>query len=46
MYALETNNLEKKYKSFAAIKDLNMRIEKGEIYGLIREKWSWKDYSN
>ena len=36
MYALETNNLEKKYKSFGAIKDLNMHVEKGEIYGLIR----------
>lgn len=32
---LETHNLEKKYKDFKALKDLNIRVEKGAIYGLI-----------
>ena len=34
-YVLETNNLEKRYGRFKAISNLNMRIEKGSIYGLI-----------
>ena len=34
-YILETNNLEKKYKNFKAISNLNMHIKKGAIYGLI-----------
>ena len=34
-YILETKNLEKKYKKFKAISNLNMHIPKGAIYGLI-----------
>ena len=32
---LETKNLTKKYGSFEAVKDMNVHIEKGDIYGLI-----------
>ncbi len=32
---LETNQLEKKYKNFKALNDVNIHIEKGAIYGLI-----------
>lgn len=34
-YVLATNNLEKKYKNFKAISNLNIHIEKGSIYGII-----------
>lgn len=34
-YILETHNLEKGYKKFKAINNLNMQIPKGAIYGLI-----------
>ena len=34
-YILETHNLEKRYKKFKAISNLNMHIPKGAIYGLI-----------
>lgn len=34
-YIFETHNLEKRYKKFKAINNLNMQIPKGAIYGLI-----------
>ena len=34
MDVLVTNNLTKKYRDFYATKDVNMHIEKGDIYGL------------
>ena len=41
-YILETCNLEKKYKNFKAISNLNMNVEKGAIYGLIGENGAGK----
>jgi ABC-2 type transport system ATP-binding protein len=32
---LETNNLTKRYGSFEAVKDMNIHINRGDIYGLI-----------
>ncbi len=39
---LETNNLEKKYKSFKALNHTNIHIEKGSIYGLIGKNGAGK----
>ncbi len=39
---LETNNLEKKYKSFRALNHLNVHIEKGAVYGLIGKNGAGK----
>lgn len=41
-YVLETNNLEKRYKDFKALSNLNMSIEKGAIYGLIGKNGAGK----
>jgi len=41
-YVLETNNLEKKYKNFNAISNLNIHVEKGAIYGLIGKNGAGK----
>lgn len=41
-YILETNNLEKKYKKFSAISNLNMHVPKGAIYGLIGKNGAGK----
>ena len=41
-YILETNNLEKKYKDFKAISNLNIHIKKGSIYGLIGKNGAGK----
>ncbi len=41
-YVLEINNLEKKYKKFRAIDNLNMHIEKGSIYGLVGKNGAGK----
>ena len=35
MYAIETKNLTKKYKTLMAVNDLNLRVEKGKIFGLL-----------
>ena len=37
-YILETKNLEKKYKKFSAISNLNMHVPKGAIYMDLLEK--------
>lgn len=41
-YILETKNLEKKYKKFSAISNLNMHVPKGAIYGLIGKNGAGK----
>lgn len=41
-YILETNHIEKKYNNFIALKDVNMHIEKGAIYGLIGKNGAGK----
>lgn len=41
-YILETHNLEKRYKNFKAISNLNMNVEKGSIYGLIGKNGAGK----
>ncbi len=41
-YILETEALDKKYKQFKAIDDLNMHIPKGAIYGLIGKNGAGK----
>lgn len=41
-YILETHNLEKRYRKFKAICNLNMHIEKGAIYGLIGKNGAGK----
>lgn len=39
---LETHNIEKKYKNTSVLKNLNMSIKKGAIYGLIGKNGSGK----
>ncbi|HVN67673.1 MAG TPA: ABC transporter ATP-binding protein [Candidatus Sulfotelmatobacter sp.] len=34
-FAIETNNLTKKFKDLTAVAELNLRIPKGEIFGLV-----------
>ena len=41
-YVLETFGLSKRYKSHWALKDVNMRVEKGDIYGFVGENGSGK----
>lgn len=41
-YILETHNLEKRYKKFKAINNLNLHVEKGAIYGLIGKNGAGK----
>ena len=41
-YILETHNLEKRYKKFKALNNLNLHIEKGAIYGLIGKNGAGK----
>ncbi len=41
-YILQTYDLEKKYKNFKAVNNLNMHIEKGAIYGLIGKNGAGK----
>ncbi len=35
MYAIETTNLTKKYKTLVAVNNLNLKVEKGKIFGLL-----------
>ncbi|MFA4957655.1 MAG: ATP-binding cassette domain-containing protein [Candidatus Methanoperedens sp.] len=35
MYAIETTNLTKKYKTLTAVNNLNIKVEKGKIFGLL-----------
>lgn len=41
-FVLQTNNLEKKYKDFKALSNLNIHVEKGSIYGLIGKNGAGK----
>lgn len=41
-YVLETFNLSKRYKNQWALKNVNMHIEKGDIYGFVGENGSGK----
>lgn len=41
-YILETHNLEKRYKNFKALNNLNLHIQKGAIYGLIGKNGAGK----
>lgn len=41
-YILETHNLTKAYKDFYALRNLNMQIEKGAIYGFIGKNGAGK----
>lgn len=41
-YVLETVHLSKRYKSQWALKDVNMHVEKGDIYGFVGENGSGK----
>ena len=34
-YAILTNNLTKKFGDFTAVKNLDLKVKKGEIYGLL-----------
>jgi ABC-2 type transport system ATP-binding protein len=34
-FALETNGLSKKFGSFTAVRELNLKIKRGEVYGLL-----------
>lgn len=42
MYALETINLTKKYKNQRGAEDISMKVEQGEIYGLLGPNGSGK----
>lgn len=41
-YVLKTNNLTKKYKEQFAVNNVNMHIEKGDIYGFVGENGAGK----
>lgn len=41
-YVLETNNLEKRYRTFKALNNLNMHVKKGAIYGLVGKNGAGK----
>lgn len=41
-YILRTNNLTKKYKNIAVVNNLNMNIEKGDIYGFLGQNGAGK----
>ena len=41
-YVLKTNNLTKKYKEQLAVNNVNMHIEKGDIYGFVGENGAGK----
>lgn len=42
MYVIETKNLTKKYRDIYAVKNVNMHIEEGDIYGFVGENGAGK----
>ena len=42
MLALETYGLSKRYKDRFAVKDVNMHVEQGDIYGFVGENGAGK----
>lgn len=43
---IEVKNLTKQYKNLKAIDNLSFEVHKGEILGLLRTKWKWKNNNN
>ena len=41
-FVLETENLSKRYKTFFALKDVNMHVRKGDIYGFVGKNGAGK----
>lgn len=46
IFVIEVENVTKKYGSVVAVDDISFKINEGEIVGLLRTKWSWKEYNN
>ena len=44
MEILTIKNLTKKYDKVEVLRNINMHVTEGEIYGLELGKWCWKDY--
>ena len=42
-HAIETKQLTKTYSGLKAVDNLNISVESGEIFGLSRTQWSWKN---
>lgn len=45
-YVIETKGLTKTYGSKDAVKDINIHVREGEIYGLIGRNGAGKNYCN
>ena len=45
-YIIETKDLTKRFGKDVAVNSVNMKIERGQIYGLLGKKWCWKNYHN
>lgn len=43
---IEVKNVTKKYGKFTAIDNISFSIKEKEIVGLLRTKWSRKNYNN
>jgi ABC-2 type transport system ATP-binding protein len=41
--AIEVKNLTKTYGNLKVVDNLNISVKSGEIFGLLRCKWSWKN---
>lgn len=41
---IKIDNIVKRYGSFVALDHLKLEIREGEIFGLFRSEWQWKDY--
>ena len=40
---LRADNIEKIYGSRKVVQGISLEVQQGEIVGLIRAKWSWKN---
>ena len=45
-YAIELNNLTKKFGDFTAVDDLSLKVRRGRNFWFSRSKWSRKKYNN